>query len=466
MRFKDLPQTFQDAVIVTRSLGYRYLWIDSLCILQDDLTDWVKESCQMRSYYKNAILSIAADVSVGDEEGFLGHIRNNSQGLFDTKDISPCEAHINIRDLIKVPRLSGDTCLSRRAWTLQEDLLSSRTLHYTEGQIVWECQASKYCESDTSELGDDDNYIFDGLKRFFLAPHLGIKHRSYSDLFDPIYRWYSIVQSYVHRGITFESDALPAISALAKEVQSLTRNTYAGGIWIEDFTKGVIWTSFGAAKATQQYRAPSWSWAALKFPREDSRSSGMFYAKFLEDTNISKTRKAKLLEWHIDTVDGDPFGRLKSGYLRIRGASLPASQWQGKAPPYFNQKDLVSYKSWRNEMDQPLPAQLVCCLDITPKRLFKHWSNTVKIGASGLTKLEGEGDDYLLNSNVAQAQVLDVILLQIATISDQHLKHVSIALMLRANEDGTTYRRVGIAEVPNHEDLADVGWEIRDFTIV
>lgn len=87
----------------------------------------------MRHYYKNAILTIAADVSAGDEEGFLSHLRNNSQGPFDTEDISPCDAHIKIRDLIKIPRLSGDTCLSSRAWTLQEDLLSSRTLHYTEG---------------------------------------------------------------------------------------------------------------------------------------------------------------------------------------------------------------------------------------------------------------------------------------------------------------------------------------------
>jgi hypothetical protein len=198
----------------------------------------------------------------------------------------------------------------------------------------------------------------------------------------------------------------------------------------------------------------------------------MFSTRNVEDEYLSKIQRAELLEWHVDTVDGDPFGRLSSGYLRIRGASLPASQWRGKFPPYFYQEDLVSCKSWIFEINQPLPAQLVCYFDVTPKLLFKYRSNTAIIGASGLTNLEGERDSYSLNRNVAKAQLLDVTLLQIATFTEdrstllERLRPVSMALMLRATEDGTTYRRVGIAEVPNHEDLAEFGWEERDFTIV
>lgn len=272
----------------------------------------------------------------------------------------------------------------------------------------------------------------------------------------------------MRRGITFESDALPAISALAKEVQSLTGNSYAGGIWVEDFTKGVLWTSFGTAKATQQYRAPSWSWAALKFSRKEFKSSTVFSLQPVEDTSFSKVRRAKLLEWYIDTVDGDPFGRLKSGYLRIQGASLPASQWRGSVPPYFNEVDRVPYQSWFDSFSLP-PDQLVYFLDVAPKYLFKDRSSTARIGASRFTNLEGGEDNYFLNRNVAQAEVLNVTLLQIATVSLSSILEngwISMALMLRANEDGNTYRKIGIAEVPNYEDLAEVGWETRDFTIV
>ncbi|RDL32360.1 uncharacterized protein BP5553_08816 [Venustampulla echinocandica] len=381
----------------------------------------------MQHYYKNAILSIAVHVSAGDEEGFLGYMRNNSQGQFDTKEISPCESHINIRHPITIPRLAGDTCLSRRAWTLQEDILSSRTLHYTKEQIIWECQTSKYCESDASELGDDHHYLVSGLKRFFLAPHVGAKKydNSYAGLFDPIYRWYSILESY-------------------------------------DFTRGVLWTSVGVAEATQQYRAPSWSLLALNFSRKEFRESHVFPLRRMKDANLLEIRRAKLLEWHIDTADGDLLGRLKSGYLRIRGASLPASQWRGKVPPHFNQQDLVSFKSWIYESDNLLPNQLICVLHITPKHLFVHRSNT----ASRLTELGGEWD-YLLDENVAQAQLLDVTILQITTVSGAPYSiDVSMALMLRANEDGTAYRRVGIVEVPNYGYLAEFGWETRDFTIV
>jgi hypothetical protein len=85
----------------------------------------------MREYYKNAILPIATDLAEGGEIGFLRHRRANSQGTFNADDTDPCLDHVNIRDAIKVAWLSGNTCLSRRAWTLQKDILASRALNYS-----------------------------------------------------------------------------------------------------------------------------------------------------------------------------------------------------------------------------------------------------------------------------------------------------------------------------------------------
>ncbi|KAF4836161.1 hypothetical protein CGCSCA4_v012355 [Colletotrichum siamense] len=67
----DLPKTFQDAITVTRALGIDFIWVDSLCIIQDDPDDWAKEASQMASIYRNAYITIAVTSAAGGEEGFL-----------------------------------------------------------------------------------------------------------------------------------------------------------------------------------------------------------------------------------------------------------------------------------------------------------------------------------------------------------------------------------------------------------
>jgi hypothetical protein len=69
--FNCLPPTFRDAIIVTRQLKCQFLWIDSLCIIQDSHSDWVIESAKMQAYYQQAVVTLAADRAVGDHEGFL-----------------------------------------------------------------------------------------------------------------------------------------------------------------------------------------------------------------------------------------------------------------------------------------------------------------------------------------------------------------------------------------------------------
>jgi hypothetical protein len=147
----DMPPTFRDAVIVTRRLGHRYLWIDSLCILQDSRQDWAEESVRMGDYYKYSILTIAVDIASGDHEGFLTTPRQHEKPV---KIRVPGETSHKVFVVEKDPTtvLKWDTPLGRRAWALQEDLMSPRTLHYTLDQLVWQCQRQTYCESDVNAL--------------------------------------------------------------------------------------------------------------------------------------------------------------------------------------------------------------------------------------------------------------------------------------------------------------------------
>ncbi|PSN70821.1 HET-domain-containing protein, partial [Corynespora cassiicola Philippines] len=109
-----LPPTFRDAIIVTRKLGYRYLWIDSLCIVQDDPSDWKEESGKMVEIYQNAALVLAAETARNAQGGFI-----EGTGA----SVQP-EGH-----------------LETRAWTLQERALASRVLHYNRDRLLWSCES-------------------------------------------------------------------------------------------------------------------------------------------------------------------------------------------------------------------------------------------------------------------------------------------------------------------------------------
>lgn len=135
----DLPSTFQDAITVTRELDERYLWIDSLCILQgeddDDahMNDWKIEAGKMQDVFRGAYCTIAATSSENSQQGFL--TRANSKSAPPIAD--------NFEDDV----LRGN--LNTRAWVLQERALSRRILHFTNRQTYWECGGGVRCETLT-----------------------------------------------------------------------------------------------------------------------------------------------------------------------------------------------------------------------------------------------------------------------------------------------------------------------------
>ena len=142
--YQCLPSTFRDAVIVTRILGIRYLWIDALCILQDDQDDWLKESSQMGSIFKNSLITIAIRSAKKSSEGFLWR-RHVPEFL----SIPPRQRRSGEPSSFytRISMLSGsavlgrlrDSQISHRAWVLQELCLSPHILHFVEDCMIWDC---------------------------------------------------------------------------------------------------------------------------------------------------------------------------------------------------------------------------------------------------------------------------------------------------------------------------------------
>jgi hypothetical protein len=143
--YKELPSTFQHAVHITRSLGIKYLWIDSLCIIQGDPEDWAHESGLMEQVFSSAYATIAATRASGTHDGFL-HPRSARRAVTMTRDNGQyyvCEAIDNFLQDV------DHADLNNRAWVLQERALSRRTIHFTKRQTYWECGEGVRCETLT-----------------------------------------------------------------------------------------------------------------------------------------------------------------------------------------------------------------------------------------------------------------------------------------------------------------------------
>lgn len=144
-----LPATFRDAIRVTRELGKSYLWIDSLCILQDRDGDWESEAGKMQDVFRGAYCTIAATSATDSTQGFLDRPPASTSNSW-VRVPSPSDAAVFVTtfmDKFEEDVLAGP--LNKRAWVLQERALSRRTIHFTNRQTYWECGGGVRCETLT-----------------------------------------------------------------------------------------------------------------------------------------------------------------------------------------------------------------------------------------------------------------------------------------------------------------------------
>lgn len=265
--FDELPPTFQDAVRLTASLGQRYLWIDALCILQDDQEDWRREAESMGSVFETAVFSISALSAVDSYDGLLKP-RNTAQVIADVAG-----SGIGIRErLPSLPEALQQSRLETRAWCLQERVLSRRILHVAPEQLYWECRTSVICETspnDAKEIDEDD------VDRLFVGS--GAYNTSNYHSVDRQAQWLELVAGYSACDLTKRSDRLPAIAGLAEKARrELGFGQYMHGIWLVDILPGLLWRrDFERHGQTTEQPcgegpSPSWSWAssngAVEYP--------------------------------------------------------------------------------------------------------------------------------------------------------------------------------------------------------
>ncbi|KAK3670883.1 hypothetical protein LTR78_009161 [Recurvomyces mirabilis] len=332
-----LPPTFYDAVTATRKLGFRYLWVDCFCIVQDSKQDWERECSQMARIFANAAVTIAGPEAENSDAGFLFP---RPTPAFEPIDFPLELSNEGEADTIRLVAMSpedvggdttgvgseGDAPLRSRAWVLQERLLSHRNLYFGRRQTYFECQKASWAEGSWTQC--------------VVAPFPRGKTEFSSSraIEEDANNWYSLVgYHYNECGLTVSHDKLPALSGLASKFQALHQSTYAAGVWIEDFPKCLAWIKYFRMKATQSWRdepktvrfdtVPTWSWAHIK---------GLVvwwqYEKILRAT-------LRLKAYDVAPRGKDAFGVVTHGRLTLEGHLEQAvimtgedSPWQGRGP--------------------------------------------------------------------------------------------------------------------------------------
>ncbi|GAW23367.1 hypothetical protein ANO14919_129250 [Xylariales sp. No.14919] len=261
IEFNVLPQTFRDAIQVTRGIGIEYLWIDSLCIIQDDRADWERESVRMEQVFSSAYCTIAAGSSKSSAEGFL-HVRQPRFSVqLETASMGKLYVCQNIDNFHRDVDLGE---LSSRGWVMQERVLSRRSIFYTSTQVYWECGAGVHCETLAHLKNAKAALVGDA--RF---PNSALEY--YRDgrqmLLQDLYERYSRL------AFTEYWDRPVAILGLQKRLARALRTEGAYGVFAEYFARLLLWKRCGdeSMKRLSQlpepkwllgahHYAPTWSW--------------------------------------------------------------------------------------------------------------------------------------------------------------------------------------------------------------
>lgn len=322
-----LPKTVQDAITVCRRLGIQYLWVDSLCIIQNDNQDWRRQSAQMRYVYSNSHVTLAAHNASSCKQGFLGRqLCGYPDWQRPITSSTPSESKYFIRMMVKpgwfgkptwsysVPGITHakvePTSLMKRGWTLQECILPERVLHFTGWEMVWECSARHFCECGHVTAFEKHPGTA------MLKTRLG----RYPLMADNSKGWADLVQEYTQRELSVRTDKLVALSGLALSLENANtplKSIYLAGLIRTHLARQLLWyvddSIILACPRPSPYRAPTWSWASVDTPiKYDWQRSFRSHVVIHDDSTFC-----------VPSDDFHPTGSVTDGEMVIEGLLAP-----------------------------------------------------------------------------------------------------------------------------------------------
>lgn len=303
--WSGLANVYHDAIRVCRRLQMEYLWIDSLCIIQDDQEDWELESSKMCEYYEHARVTISAASSSDATIPFLTRRDPKWQThkfnlvTRDGKNIEICARRDSGSSFTNHVEDAGP--LAPRAWVWQETLLSTRILHFTQSELIWECKTDFCAEDGIRPRGFYSIRLPQQLMRCEKDPYNG---------------WHNLISTYSVRQLKYESDRLPALSGVAAKISAWTQSDYLAGLWKKNLPLDLCWSidyQISCASvpkvAPSQYIAPSWAWPSVR--------GGIV---FIDEDPKQPFTPLAVVEAITCNVSGlNPYGQVSYGRVELRG---------------------------------------------------------------------------------------------------------------------------------------------------
>ncbi|KAI1467183.1 HET-domain-containing protein [Daldinia caldariorum] len=343
--WSKLPATFQDAVSFTRSLGIKYLWIDSVCIIQHDKRDWHQQAKLMWNVYKHSYVTLAALYGSSSKSGLRSMSMEDE--LVKVMELSlythswPVYArlphYLQNGYNLGLPKAPGrPSPLLSRGWAYQERMISPRVLYFTENEIIFQCLTHSACE-----CGAIKHEVFPNLKPLFI--HWGdidifenenqlalVDTKPAADVWQYISTtWRDVVEKYSGLLLSKPEDRLVALGAMAKQFQYLrAREAYLIGLWSGSLIEDLLWKCVDLPVRENRperknvlkrpYSLPTWSWTSLK-SAVDFVQEKAFFQRILV-ANVSEASCS---------YDGhSSLGVLKKSLLRLRGKLMSAKlEW-------------------------------------------------------------------------------------------------------------------------------------------
>lgn len=271
----SLPMTIREAISTARSLGFEYIWIDALCIIQDDDQDWAHEASVMHELYSRADLTITSLIA-DDSRHSLFQPRPDQACRTIPLDLGlpkrdrPDMKHDTVfqlsvhpgKELMRQTPRSGP--IHQRAWILQEQVMSTRILYFGKGILHWECLHDYLLEPYPSAEGNYPNFHSKfGHHRQNKLVTRGISqaNQAHFEKQDPLEVWQTQVEEFTKRQMTKRSDRIPAFLAISKSIGAVIKDEFLGGIWKGgNLLESLCWRL--PQPNTTDPRGPTWTWAS------------------------------------------------------------------------------------------------------------------------------------------------------------------------------------------------------------
>ena len=336
--WEDLPCTFRDAIVVALELGVEYLWIDSLCIIQDDDEDWRREAPKMSEVYANALFTISATTSPHPQGGLFGTTQTTQRQQCHFPIMAPAgNATLPLCSRIGAqhwwhgyppgsdgPKRSevdpSDTSifpLMSRGWVFQERILSPRVLHFSRDEVVLECAYGNTCQCfGTWQQGTSRRRGL--LKPYFSAQQLSSPGDGYQALLTALVSWQQALERYSILKFSFWKDRVIALAGVAQIFLPVFKGKYFAGAWEDVLVSTLAWRlqDSGVNWQLQPHEGlllPSWS--PLSSPGLIMLEDDVVLEETVEIISFPGGRT-------VEDLTGMSYGKI-SMVLSIRAHSLP-----------------------------------------------------------------------------------------------------------------------------------------------